>query len=529
MLMGQPPVDGGHEATQSSSWESNCVQASLKINYTSGNDNTNGMAHIVDLNCLKKTNFQINAEFTFDKWNCWTTGCDYRMELRVCGKTVQTWPLDQETTTSIHTNINATMVSEAFSILDEGKTCEVELVVIRNCWFDIAEKVEASVKTNVKILNSAKPQYSYYDVDRLIGAGRPIIFEDESIRHCCCADKPCTDSEATTVSNVQWVQDYVKEESGTTTKHILNIDLRDVIAVSGKKGAALSSMTPDPYEFKIEWITSSIQGVSLNNSVSISQGFDLLAPPGECVHASFAILTHAWATETYKINCDEPDELVNTYNLRDIPNIKRGQLQIWFAGDVLSPNEGCRRQKNLPATIVNTTTTINGCRGDIHLGDIETQDLDLSSTRVWWTNDAGEEFEVIDLIDVPFGTYTLHLEDDCCNSHTETRTLCPNKTVGSWFQNEDQFCREISCGAECSYEECVTPDNIVTTYIQHSKKCKREYYYNSEKLGEDLTLTSFTTTIIHLINSVLGFIVVRTRTKGKPFNKTLLSVNGRTI
>ncbi|MBK8627737.1 MAG: hypothetical protein IPN86_19890 [Saprospiraceae bacterium] len=47
------------------------------------------------------------------------------------------------------------------------------------------------------------------------------------------------------------------------------------------------------------------------------------------------------------------------------------------------------------------------------------------------------------------------------------------------------------CGG--TYEECVTPDNIVETYLPSTKQCKKEYYYNGEKLGEEVVNAAYET------------------------------------
>jgi hypothetical protein len=126
------------------------------------------------------------------------------------------------------------------------------------------------------------------------------------------------------------------------------------------------------------------------------------------------------------------------------------------------------------------------CLGNFKLESIIT-DLDTATIQIWWTNTEGVIFKSKDLKNVPYGPYTLHLEDSCCNSYSESYILCPNMGSGQWYKTGNDFCREISCGFQCSFKECVTPDQIEDVFDTHEKKCVKEYYYNFQLLGTTST------------------------------------------
>ncbi|MCB0637598.1 MAG: T9SS type A sorting domain-containing protein [Lewinella sp.] len=99
-----------------------------------------------------------------------------------------------------------------------------------------------------------------------------------------------------------------------------------------------------------------------------------------------------------------------------------------------------------------------------------------------------------EIADVPYGTYTLEITNECGEQSTHEVVVCPNgTTVGPWTFDEatGQVCRTVTCdgGADCegfSTTECVTPTFGEWTYDGEETLCRTITCEECEDFPADL-------------------------------------------
>ncbi|MEZ4910726.1 MAG: T9SS type A sorting domain-containing protein [Saprospiraceae bacterium] len=276
--------------------------------------------------------------------------------------------------------------------------------------------------------------------------------------------------------------------------------------------------------FKITNDVSKITGSSTNSTIEISGSFELNGGP---VTFQFPLSTnYSWANFTLNQELDIKEQSI-TIDGKDNPN---GCQQVGYLmkGDIYEMQK-FRAVCNLPdipignpwlvlvpkyleMKVFNVPTKIDcppidpiveprrnffnrmACTGSLVL-DIENQD-DL---YISWTDENGQIVESADgnLSNVPLGQYTVTISNQCCDVVTETYYLCESTTESQYEQKSNgEWCRTVTChgeGCDEAFQECVTPDDIIETYIPSTKQCKKEYFYSNKKIGETISDAEFNT------------------------------------
>ncbi|MFT4535545.1 MAG: hypothetical protein ACJA1A_002443 [Saprospiraceae bacterium] len=114
------------------------------------------------------------------------------------------------------------------------------------------------------------------------------------------------------------------------------------------------------------------------------------------------------------------------------------------------------------------------CTGDIQV-DLPPGSEDYALSYEW-TGPNGFTSVAMDLTNVPYGTYTVMISDECCNHYQFSYTLCDSKEYGDYKLDGDNLCRTVICaddGCEFEDEECV-PATICNS-SQNLDNCVIEY------------------------------------------------------
>ncbi len=472
-----------------------CVKADVEITYENGLENTS--ANVMDLNCPDNTNINIFADFDWTRY-CFSAVCDFYFQLYICGVPVKRIDIDKnQSGLDISFNVGKDLFDQFIEQSDlKAKNCDVELRLMSSCIGLPGAFVSGVFKTPIQIINSANIATSYYYVNKIVGHYDGPNNTVTGIKACCCKSEISQCEKSNLIVRIEDINErYTQTQSQTTTKNTISINagLKGSVSASSGKFLNGSAEMSGQYNGSISWENSTTDGIKGTFKVTAVNNWELEPYPGSCVTPEFYIIFEKWERQKWEADCINGDVKIATLSSWDQPEILDGQLKLYFGGQEEVP--GCGRGRNISTnTTIKIITSVNrnSCTGSLLLGAINT-DLDQQSTQVWWTNENGEVFKELSLTNVPYGKYTIHMEDQCCNYFTETRVLCPNMSNGNWYKKNDQFCKDISCGPDCSFTECVTPDRIEDVFDQNQKKCVKEYYYNNELLGTTSVDATFET------------------------------------
>jgi len=475
--------------------QASCVKADVNITYENGNENTN--ANVMDINCPNNTNINIQATFDWTRY-CFSSLCDFHFQLYICGVPVKRIDFDQnQANLEITLNVGKDLFLEFVEQSDlKAKNCDVELRLMNTCIGMPGSFPSAVFKAPIQIINSANVATSFYFVDKIVGHMDGPNTTANGIKACCCKPEVSPCEKNNLLVRVEDINEsYTQSQSQTTTKNSISINavLKGTISASRGKFLNGSFEVSGQYNGSITWENSTSDGIKETFKIVAVNEWPLEPYAGSCVSPEFYIIFEKWEKQKWEADCINGDVKIETISTWEQPEIINGQIKLFFGGQ--TEVSGCGRGRNISTnTTVKIITSVNrnSCTGNLELGTINT-DLDQQTTQVWWTNENGDIFKELNLNNVPYGKYTIHLEDQCCNYFTETRILCPEMSTGAWYAKGDQFCKDINCGGGCSYTECVTPDRIEDIFDQNQKKCIKEYYYNNELLGTTSVDATFET------------------------------------
>lgn len=470
--------------------EAKCVVATVDIAYSS--DGGPESANVLDLNCPDKTTIHIAADFDWTQW-CLSSVCNFYFDLYICGNYVKSIAIDEKTDRlqfffNVGTDLFDRFIDEPLPRLG---SCQVELKLIRSCpvitghGIVVKSQIDAYV-TDIQIIDSQNLATSYYTADQIVGHYDGPNVKVSGIKACCCKPEISACKKNNLMVKIEDVKEkYSQSQSQSTTKNTISINAGIKAVVASPSGIFLNGSfeMAGSYNGSITWENAISQGIKETFKITQVNQWELEPLPESCVVPEYYIIFEKWERQKWEADCIKGDTRIATISTWDQPEILDGQIRLYFGGQVEVSGCGGGRSKSKYTKIAFFTTIhSNSCTGSLTLGDIQS-DLDLASTQIWWTNEKSEVFKVLNLENVPYGRYTLHMEDQCCNSYTETRTLCPNETKGVWNKNEDKYCRNIKCGTSCHFTECVSPDRVEDVFDAKLKKCVKEYYYQNELLG----------------------------------------------
>lgn len=210
------------------------------------------------------------------------------------------------------------------------------------------------------------------------------------------------------------------------------------------------------------------------------------APQTGCSYAGVTMNYDEFSLKWARANCFGEEEIDLTipeekifYNAKYYPSICNKPS----ASNCLKPTTRIKKSTNL--------RFLSNCTGSLLVESYGGTGTNVNS--VYWTGPNGNVVYG-NYIEGVYGQYTLTIENECCEKFEETYFLCDETVNSPWVKETNgKWCRTVDCKGGptlrtlCGgiFTECVTPDDVIETYIPSTKKCRKEYFYKGEKLGED--------------------------------------------
>lgn len=270
-------------------------------------------------------------------------------------------------------------------------------------------------------------------------------------RLCCPTDEDFIDEHTKTIS-IKSVIEFSDETSSTLSIQLEGSIKNDLVTL----------------KFPISYSNDFVEKNISKYITEYSEQITLRPEKGVCKSVRPRYLLKSVTKETGTIApCGEEEDLPI------VEFLGYDLYQVTFSSCILST---CLDEKTFYVDFSQRTSksSRNSCIGDI-LAELppDSEEYNLSYS---WTGPNGFTSAEKDLINVPFGTYTLVISDDCCNTYEFTYTLCTNKEYGAYYLDGEKLCRTIKCRDEgCEFEDIECVDAVICNSDQSLDKCTVDF------------------------------------------------------
>jgi len=374
------------------------------------------------------------------------TLCDYEIEISIGGIILDTYMHGTDNGVSGIDNFLISLSTLQDLVNSGASELCIEVLISKNCTFSGESEIE---KTSicVPIVNEEE----IYCVETVSYDSEDVYCFDFVELIVCCDDDPLLVTPSSSVVEV------TEEQTST------------ILTIADFTISGLGIEIPFPVQHVLENTTSVVN----SDAFDISRPVIIKPEEGVCKNLGIKVRILEDKTTCYKaVECDGEDEFVSEVisNKRVIGVSLTECIMVGECDGLIS--------------LVGSNYRSSGaeCTGDII--------VDVNDTEVYsfnWIGPNGFTSKEKDLIQVPFGSYSLTYTDACCESITLQYFLCDDPVYGNWQANEDytEFCRSLECGAKnCEVEgtvECVEPDEVIPSF--ENENCRDAYLYQGEVLG----------------------------------------------
>jgi len=469
-LMAIDPKQGVFEHDQPTTRK--CVDIK-DFNVTYSNNVTSSNANILDLNCHDNTIIHIDIQFDWKQWICFYPSiCDYYVQFIIDGVLIGRQKVEKD-----QSNFTESINMSKFGYLDELAKGSKNLTVkvISQC--GQISNVLAQQSLPIQIINSAELSSSFYTTTQWI-KDRIAIICDKTQKAFCCAKEP---SCACIIFKRENIDQKFKEtiDGKNFQSFSLKMDVKgDMYGVGA--GGGIST--------QYEWTNTVNAGFRYNYKTTILAENKLCPEPGESFYPMWKYEEACYQEVVVQANCDGEGKIISRGAEFCLPKLDAaGNLFLLPYNSkecAATIAEDCKKPRPSAIFASNSGFFRNNCTGNLTVTDLG-EGVDPATTQVWWTDQNGTMYAGPNHTNVPIGTYTLHIKNECCDYWTKQYRVCDNPVDGPWIKQGEQYCKEVTCGG-CSYTECVTPDRVEDEFDQNQKKCIKEYYHQNQLLGTTL-------------------------------------------
>lgn len=224
---------------------------------------------------------------------------------------------------------------------------------------------------------------------------------------------------------------------------------------------------------------------------------------GKCIYPGTQVNVVNYVEYIYKTKCGEADECMNCkdpFRIQVPVRITTFECPTTSSCDKIEYEIGTGKHKPIAGR--------SNCAGYI--------DLTITAgivNKITWIGPDGE-YGSEDLNNVPFGQYTLIIQDQCCDEYTETVYLCDDTEETDWVLDTEtgKYCRTVICKGDSGknqdvsqgdcdtiWEECVDPKPGPWRFNLSNKKCERDIF-----AGNDIVDTETKDAIIEESYDAIG-------------------------
>lgn len=452
----------------------------FSINAGISHDHLVDAENMVDLACLDKSYFDFKIE-TSQRTACKNDKCRFKAEIYLCNHFIRSFSFSPAQSLEMQKlNFNQVFVDVIHENALASGTCSVQINVLEFC--GTSWHLAQTHHTDIQIINSERAEDAFYfknilvNEERFYGIDGSFILD--TIVSCNCADeyqKKIIPQQVKGALSQMPNQDYIDYK--------LHYSFMPLYNQAQDLSTYLVDANKITHKINIRWKANRFKPFDWNRKLSLHEAWLVKSPSGKCAHPQYYIMMQNWKTVKMKANCNGEHQVIGTVHQWSEPKVETDLTLKIYPTQNLDSNFDC---KSIPVVsdenLFNIKYTAD-CKVNISINDVSKVGLDPNTTRVIWKNSDQNIIKGNELKNVDFGKYTLELKDDCCNTYIKTIYTCENLSFNPWYPYfGDKYCRQVTCGSGCSFQECVTSDETRYKFDPLTLKCVKEYYYKNELL-----------------------------------------------